>query len=83
MKIEIQQKIIIATKISKSKLMSTDIDNEWNDFLMIRGGCNWEPSADTGDDGNNSVNSNGKNNNKNSNNNNNNNNQNKNCDKTI
>ena len=80
MKIERQ---IMAPKstFTKSKLIMTDIDNEWNDFLMIRGGCNWEPSADTGDDGNNSVNSNGKNNNKNSNNNNNNNNQNKNCDK--
>ena len=61
MKIEIQQKIIIATKISKSKLMSTDIDNEWNDFLMVRG-CNWESSTDADYDGNKSVN-NGKNNN--------------------
>ena len=80
MKIERQ---IMAPKstFTKSKLIMTDIDNEWNDFLMIRGGCNWEPSADTGDDGNNSVNSNGKNNNKNNNNSNNHNNENKNCDK--
>ena len=54
MKIEIQQKII-ATKTSKSKLMSTDIDNEWNDFLMVRG-CNWESSTDADYDGNKSVN---------------------------
>ena len=80
MKIERQ---IIAPKsiFTKSKLIETDIDNEWNDFLMIRGGCNWESSADTGDDGNNSVNSNGKNNNKNNKNSNNHNNENKNCDK--
>ena len=80
MKIERQ---IMAPKsiFTKSKLIATDIDNEWNDFLMIRGGCNWESSADTGDDGNNSVNSNGKNNNKNNKNSNNHNNENKNCDK--
>jgi len=82
MKIERQ---IMAPKstFTKSKLIMTDIDNEWNDFLMIRGGCNWEPSADTCDDGNNSVNSNGKNN-KNSNNDNNHtnhNNEKNNCDK--
>ena len=68
------------TTLTKSKLKLTDIDNEWNDFLMIRGGCNWEPSADADDDGNNSVNNNGKNN-KNSNNNNNHNNEKNNCDK--
>lgn len=78
MKIEIQQKIIIATKTSKSKLMSTDIDNEWNDFLMVRG-CNWESSTDADYDGNKSVN-NRKNNNGNNNNGNNNNNK-KNGDK--
>ena len=80
MKIERQ---IMAPKsiFTKSKLIETDIDNEWNDFLMIRGGCNWESSADTGDDGNNSVNSNGKNNNKNNKNSNNHNNEKNNCDK--
>ena len=80
MKIERQ---IMAPKsiFTKSKLIATDIDNEWNDFLMIRGGCNWESSADTGDDGNNSVNSNGKNNNKNNKNSNNHNNEKNNCDK--
>lgn len=57
MKIERQQKTIVSTKIFKSKLMSTDIDNEWNDFLMVRG-CNWESSTDVVDDydGNKSVN---------------------------
>ena len=47
----------VSTKIFKSKLMSTDIDNEWNDFLMVRG-CNWESSTDVVDDydGNKSVN---------------------------
>ena len=56
MKIERQQKTIVS-KIFKSKLMSTDIDNEWNDFLMVRG-CNWESSTDVVDDydGNKSVN---------------------------
>ena len=66
MKIEKQ---IMAQKpiFAKSKLMlSSDIDNEWNDFLMIRG-CNWEPSTDTADDnGNKSIN-NGKNSNNNNN----------------
>ena len=57
MKIERHQKTIVSTKIFKSKLMSTDIDNEWNDFLMVRG-CNWESSTDVVDDydGNKSVN---------------------------
>ena len=81
MKIERQ---IMAPKstFTKSKLIMTDIDNEWNDFLMVRGGgggYNWKPSADADDDGDN----NGKNN-KNSNNDNNHNNHNNeknNCDK--
>ena len=68
MKIERQ---IMAPKstFTKSKLIMTDIDNEWNDFLMVRGGgggeggYNWEPSADADDDGHNPVNNNGKNNN--------------------
>ena len=81
MKIERQ---IMAQKptFAKSKLMlSSDIDNEWNDFLMIRG-CNWEPSTDTADDnGNKLINNNGKNsNNSNNSNNNNNNNYKKNGD---
>jgi hypothetical protein len=41
---------------TKSKLIMTDIDNEWNDFLMVRG-CNWEPSASADDDGKNNKNS--------------------------
>ena len=83
MKIERQ---IMAQKptFAKSKLMlSSDIDNEWNDFLMIRG-CNWEPSTDTADDnGNKLINNNGKNsNNSNNSNNNNNNNYKKNGDES-
>ena len=56
MKIE-RQIMAPKTTLTKSKLKLTDIDNEWNDFLMIRGGCNWEPSADADDDGKNNQNS--------------------------
>ena len=56
MKIE-RQIMAPKTTLTKSKLKLTDIDTEWNDFLMIRGGCNWEPSADADDDGKNNKNS--------------------------
>jgi len=48
MKIERQLKptttIVPKSKPATSKHMS-DIDNDWNDFLMVRG-CNWESSAE-------------------------------------
>jgi hypothetical protein len=46
MKIErqLKQTTTIVPKIATSNNMS-DIDNDWNDFLMVRG-CNWESSTE-------------------------------------